>query len=223
MNVVITGASRGIGLHLTRQALERGDFVLAIARRPQGSEALKELAEKFGGQLSLLALNLKDAEAPERIAAAVEGWNAVDVVINNAGILLQGERLEDFMESFHVNSVLPYFVSQALAPMLKKSSQPRVIQLTSKMGSIADNSSGGHVSYRASKAALNMINKCLAQDNPWLTAVCVHPGWVKTDMGGTAAPVEPADSAAGIWRVALQARPEQSGTFVDYTGKPIPW
>lgn len=223
MNVVITGASRGIGLELTRQLLEHGDEVVALARRPSASANLAALKDKFGGRLLLVDVNLKDPDMQERVVAAVQSWPAVDLLINNAGILLQGERLEDFLESFHVNSVLPFYLTQALLPKLRASQRPRVVQLTSKMGSIADNASGGHCAYRASKTALNMLNMCLARDNSWLTTIVIHPGWVKTDMGGTAAPVEPADSAAGILRVAMELKPAQSGQFFDYQGKPLPW
>lgn len=97
------------------------------------------------------------------------------------------------------------------------------MNITSKMGSIADNASGGYYAYRASKTALNMINKSLSVDQPWLTSVVVHPGWVQTDMGGAQAPLPVTESAKGIWALALELRPEDSGRFLDYRGTEIPW
>lgn len=221
MKILITGASRGIGLELTRQALQRGDSVIAIARKPESSKGLTELKNKLGEKLQLLAIDMKADDAPKKIAAVV-GEN-LDGLINNAGIFLKGESVDDFMESFRVNSVAPFLLTKALLPALKNSKQPKVIQITSKMGSIDDNTSGGYYVYRASKTALNMINKSISHDNPWLTSIVVHPGWVKTDMGGEAAPVLPEDSAKGIWELALSMKQSQSGKFFEFTGKEIAW
>jgi NAD(P)-dependent dehydrogenase (short-subunit alcohol dehydrogenase family) len=221
MKIVITGTSRGIGLELTRQALQRGDTVIAVARKPEGSKGLTELKSKFSEQLQLLAVDMTDDEAPQKIAVAV--GKDLDVLINNAGVLLEGESANDFMESFRINSVAPFLLTKALLPALKNSKQPKVIQITSKMGSIDDNASGGHQAYRASKTALNMINKGIALDNPWLTTIVIHPGWVKTDMGGSSAPTLPADSARGIWEVALSLKPAQTGKFFEFTGREIAW
>jgi NAD(P)-dependent dehydrogenase (short-subunit alcohol dehydrogenase family) len=127
------------------------------------------------------------------------------------------------MASFAVNSVAPFEVTQALLPLLRKSSRPRVAHITSRMGSIADNGSGGYYAYRASKTALNMINMSLARDHAWLTTVVVHPGWVRTQMGGAEAPVEPQSSASGIWRLIEGLGRTDSGRFFDYTGNELPW
>lgn len=221
MKILITGTSRGIGLELTRQALQRGDSVVAIARTPESSKGLLELKKQFNGTLELVAMDVTSETAPQIIADVV--GKELDVLINNAGVLLNGENSSDFMESFRVNSVAPFLLTKALLPALKNSSQPKVIHITSKMGSIDDNTSGGYSAYRASKTALNMINKCISLDNPWLTSVVVHPGWVKTDMGGEAAPTLPDRSAKGIWEVALSLKPTQTGKFFEFTGKEIPW
>src|SRR5262249_2933625 len=122
-----------------------------------------------------------------------------------------------------VNSVVPFEMTQALLPYLKKSKQPKVIHITSLMGSIEDNSSGGYYAYRASKAALNMINKSLTRDHSWLTSVVMHPGWVQTDMGGPQAPTSTRDSAQGIWQVINGLGSEKSGHFYDFKGKELPW
>ncbi len=221
MKILITGTSRGIGFELTRLALQRGDSVMAVARTPESSKNLTELKSQFHQHLQLLDIDLTLDEAPQKIAAAA--GNELDVLINNAGVLLQGESAHDFMQSFRVNSVAPFLITKALLPALKKSSQPKVVQITSTMGSIDDNSSGGYYAYRASKAALNMINKSITIDNPWLTTAVMHPGWVKTDMGGASAPTPPETSAKGIWDVILKLKSAESGKFFDFRGKEIAW
>lgn len=223
MNVIVTGASRGIGLELVRDALEKGDHVLAVARKPAESKGLAELEKKYGTQLKTCAIDVAHPEAGDAIGKAIESWPAVDVLINNAGVFRKGEKLEDFSASFQTNTVAPFLVTKALFPKLRKSSSPRVVQITSLMGSIDDNASGGSYAYRASKTALNMLNKCLAVENEWLTTIVMHPGWVKTDMGGTSAPVEIPDSVAGIWRVTREVKREDSGQFFDFKGKTLPW
>ncbi|HWL62836.1 MAG TPA: SDR family oxidoreductase [Steroidobacteraceae bacterium] len=223
MHVVVTGTSRGIGLELVRLALEAGHQVVAVARRPQDSAGLAALQAAGGDRLKTLAADLLDPGAPALIAGAVRESAAVDVLVNNAGILRETARREDFMDSFAVNTVAPFAITQALLPSLRKSSQPRVIHVTSKMGSIADNTSGSYYAYRSSKAALNMISRSLARDHDWLTSVVVHPGWAQTDMGGPQATVPVAESARGIWRLASGAKRQDSGRFFDYLGKELPW
>jgi NAD(P)-dependent dehydrogenase (short-subunit alcohol dehydrogenase family) len=223
MRVIITGTSRGIGLELAQNALHAGHELLAVARQPARSAGLTRLASQFGERVRIVAADLREPAAAGTIAAAVPDREAVDVLVNNAGILRQRAGREDFMESFTVNAVAPFELTCALLPLLKKSAQPRVVHITSKMGSIADNGSGGYYAYRASKSALNMINMSLARDHAWLTTVVVHPGWVQTDMGGAEAPVTPAQSATGIWQLISGLKQESSGRFFDYQGQPIPW
>jgi NAD(P)-dependent dehydrogenase (short-subunit alcohol dehydrogenase family) len=223
MNIVITGTSRGIGLELTRQALLRGDRVLAAARDPKSSGELQKLQKEYPQLLFPVAIDVENPEAGAKIAEAAKTWPQVDVLINNAGILTQGTKREDFLKSFTVNSVAPFEVTTALLPMLRKSANARVVNITSLMGSVEDNGSGGYYSYRASKAALNMINKSLSCDNPWLTTVVIHPGWVLTDMGGAGAPVRVEDSARGIWAVTQNLKPDNTGEFFDFRGNKLPW
>ena len=223
MQVVITGTSRGIGLELARIALGAGHQVLAVARRPQESPGLASLMSAAGTRLQLLAADLLDPRSAGLIVASVRDIGVVDVLVNNAGILRDTARHEDFMESFAVNAVAPFEITHALLPCLRKSGDPRVVHVTSMMGSIADNTSGGYYAYRSSKAALNMISRSLARDHDWLTSVVVHPGWVQTDMGGQHATVTVADSARGIWRLATGVHRESSGRFFDYQGKELPW
>lgn len=223
MNVVITGVSRGIGLELTRESLGKGDQVVAVARKPNESKDLVALQSQFPKTLQVLAADVGIPEAAQKIAAAVEAWPHVDVLINNAGVFQKGAKREDFLISFQVNTLAPYFISTALLPKLRKSAAAKIANITSLMGSIDDNTSGGMAAYRASKCALNMINKCLAVENEWLTTIVVHPGWVKTDMGGAAAPVETLDSVAGIWKIIRGLQLQDTGQFLDFRGKFLPW
>lgn len=223
MKIVITGVSRGIGLELARAALQAGHEVLAVARHPEASQGLAALQKEHGDRLKVLALELTDAGAAGAITAAVAGWDAVDLLLNNAGIMRNTDTREDFVDTFAINTIAPFELTQALLPKLRKSAHPRVVHVSSRMGSIADNGYGGHYSYRASKAALNMINMSFARDHDWLTAVVVHPGWVKTSLGGPDAPTSVEESARGVWKVVTGLKPRQSGKFYDFQGNELPW
>ncbi len=224
MNIAITGASKGIGLELTRLALTDGHIVCAIARTANQSVELKKLAAVFNKKLLILDADVTDSTTAPRILNAIIEWGTLDMLVNNAGILEKEDSEKSLMRSFQVNSIAPFLLTTALLPKLKAGARPVVIQITSRMGSIADTSSSGHCGYRASKAALNMFNKSIAVENPWLTAIVVHPGWVQTDMGGAGAPVKPADSARGIWNVIEKAKKNSlSGKFFDYKGENLPW
>jgi NAD(P)-dependent dehydrogenase (short-subunit alcohol dehydrogenase family) len=225
MNVVITGGSRGIGLELATQALNRGDRVFVFARKPEESAELQVLKAKFGSQfqLEVATLDLSLPGIADTISTALAPWPVVDVLINNAGIYRNGETPEDFLSSFQVNSVAPLFVTRALFQKLKKSQKPIVAHITSLMGSIDDNQSGGAYAYRASKTALNMISKTLAQDERWLISTVIHPGWVQTRMGGKDAPTPVAESASGLWKVIQKLKSEDTGSFFDHEGDRLPW
>lgn len=221
LKIVITGTSRGIGLELTRQALSAGASVLAVARAT--SSGLAELKEKFDGQLDILNLDVAEEGAAEAIVSHVK-WEEVDILVNNAGVYPKSTSHADFASTFAVNAVAPFLITKAFLPKLMKSKAPKSVQITSLMGSIQDNTSGGSYAYRSSKSALNMLNKCLAVENAaWLTSIAMHPGWVKTDMGGEKAPLELADSAAGIWNVVSSATRSENGKFLNFAGKELPW
>lgn len=223
MNIVITGTSRGIGFELCKLALEKEHQVCAVVRTLSKAPALKELSGKYGTRLTIVEADVTSEFAPQKILDATKAWPAVDGLINNAGIYEKALDAKALALSFQVNSIAPLLLTQALLPSLRKSKKPVVVQITSKMGSIEDNTSGGSYAYRASKTALNMLNKSLAIDNPWLTALVVHPGWVQTEMGGSQAPTPPQESARGIWQVMEKSKPTESGTFLDFQGHAIPW
>jgi NAD(P)-dependent dehydrogenase (short-subunit alcohol dehydrogenase family) len=222
MNVLITGASRGIGLELTRFALQKGYNVLAQARDLSNSDDLVKLKGTFNN-LEIFFQDLECSDVHTNLLNAISNWSHLDILINNAGVYLDDESIEDFQKSYLVNTIKPLFISRALFEKLKKSSNPRSIQITSQMGSISDNTSGGSYSYRSSKAALNMLFKSLSIDEPWLISLLIHPGWVKTRMGGENAPLSPVISAAGIWKVIDSTDVNQNGAFVNYLGKKISW
>lgn len=222
MNVLITGASRGIGLELTRYALQKGYNVLAQARDLSNSDDLVKLKGTFNN-LEIFFQDLECSDVHTNLLNAISNWSHLDILINNAGVYLDDESIEDFQKSYLVNTIKPLFISRALFEKLKKSSNPRSIQITSQMGSISDNTSGGSYSYRSSKAALNMLFKSLSIDEPWLISLLIHPGWVKTRMGGENAPLSPVISAAGIWKVIDSTDVNQNGAFVNYLGKKISW
>lgn len=223
MKTVITGTSRGIGLELTKLALENGDQVMAYARNPQASRQLMQLEKEYPQLLSLAAVDVAAEDAPEKIISKLKSWSHVDTLINNAGVLTQGTSRQDFLNSFTTNSIAPFEIATALLPWLKRSESAKVVNVTSLMGSVADNGSGGYYAYRSSKCALNMINKSFSQDHKWLTTIVIHPGWVQTDMGGKGAPISTEDSARGIWAVTRNLKVSNSGEFCDFRGKQLPW
>ena len=226
--VLITGANRGIGLGLTRLFLSAGYQVLAAARNPDGARDLWELESEYKGRCRLLSLDVADPTSIKQLARELRGQR-LDILINNAGVYpdagLTFDRLttDDFMKAFTVNTLGPIQVTQALLPNLRTGTPRVVAVVSSRMGSIADNTSGGAYAYRISKAAVDMFVKTLSNDEPDLIAVALHPGWVKTEMGGSAAPVEVDDATAGLYHVLTSLKPGDTGRFIDFTGKDIPW
>lgn len=224
MNILITGTSRGIGLELLKLSLAQGHTVFAVGRNLESNSDLKSLKGIHSEKLQLISTDLGNPEAPAQILDHVQKkTSSLDLLINNAGIMRKGETEADFLESFKINSVVPFLVTKALVPLLKQSKHPKAVHVTSLMGSIADNSSGSYYAYRSSKTALNMINKSLAIDNPWLSTIVIHPGWVKTDMGGPQAPTEAKESAEGIWKVTQELKPSDTAGYFDFRGKKLPW
>lgn len=223
MNILITGISRGIGLGLARKVLDEGHQVLGIARNPDTSSELRQLQSEYPQKLQVLALDLRSDNAASQIQTALKNVTHIDILINNAGILDESTSKQSFLESFEVNTYVPFMTTEALLPWLKKSSHPLALHISSTMGSISDNSSGGYYAYRSSKSALNMINKSLSVDHHWLTTVVIHPGWVQTRMGGPAATTPVEESVLGIWKVVKGLKHTDTGLFFDYRGNMLPW
>lgn len=224
MHVVVTGANRGIGLELVRQLLARGDRVEAAVRDPDKATDLKTLDARIH-RVDVT----QDAHVGE-LAAAL-GDTAIDLVINCAGVYggtrqsLRDFDVADAMRTFDTNAIGALRVSRALLPHLRRGTAKKLVHVTSGMGSIADNGSGGFYAYRMSKAALNMMSKSLAVDlkPEGIASYVINPGWVQTDMGGASAPTPVAVSVRGILREVDAATLADSGEFLDYKGGRYPW
>ena len=224
----VTGASRGIGLAMTRHLLALGHTVIGACRNPDGARDLWELRSDFKSRFRYVWLDLNDLKSIEAVAAEFKDQR-VDVVVNNAGVLkgagqsLSELSFDDVARSFEINTIAPMRVAKAMLPSLLRSTNPRLVNMTSMMGSISDNKSGGYYGYRMSKTALNMFNKCFALEFPRITSLAVHPGWVKTEMGGAQAPTEPEESVEGIVKVILGSGLNDTGRFIDFRGNSIEW
>lgn len=221
---LVAGATRGIGLELARRLLARGERVTASARNEERRLAL---AAKLPGAATLF-FDTRD-EAAIRAAAAAAS-ERIDVVIANAGAYGPQRQTTldmDFagaLDLLNVNTLGPLRVAQAFLPQLERSANPRLVLVTSALGSMALAGSF-NIAYRASKAALNKIAQGLAEDlRPrGVTVIALHPGWVRTDMGGPNAPLSVEESAAGIVSVIDELTMLQTGKYLDYRGAEISW
>jgi len=227
----ISGANRGIGLELVRQLLARGDRVVAGCRHPGRALKLTELAAAHPGHLHIVPLDLgKERSITGFARETTMITDALDVLINGAGVLVSGERFGEltaktFADSFHTNVIGPLLLTQALAPALARGTRARVINISSEIGSIADTTAFHTPSYAVSKAALNMGTRLVAAEFKSLdvAVVSLHPGWVRTDMGGVSAPLSVGESVAGMLRVIDSIEPGDSGRFLDYRGETLAW
>jgi len=221
--VLITGAGRGIGLEFAQQYAAEGWRVIATMRDAAKAMDLKDAVP----QVELHVLDVTDQKALGALGRKLAG-DAIDVAIANAGVALARSMTPQaideaaWLQTFRVNTIAPLALAGALLEPVKRSSGKRMIAISSRMGSIAENS-GGSYAYRSSKAALNMVWHGLAVEHRDLIAVVLHPGWVRTDMGGSSAPVIPKNSVTGMRRVIERLTARDSGKFLDFEGKEIPW
>lgn len=224
--VMITGANRGIGLEFVQQYLAAGDRVVAACRNPAKAEQLHALAQD---RLQLIALDVTDSAGIRAAAAEVD--EPIDILINNAGVYgprnpQLGELDYDaWMEVLNANTLGPLRVAEAFLGHVARSQRKVIATITSKMGSIADNTSGGSYLYRSSKAALNAAHKSLALDtqHKGMISVVLHPGWVITDMGGPNALITTEQSVTSMRAKLAALSAQDNGGFFNYDGKPIPW
>ena len=223
--VLITGAARGLGLDFTRQYAAKGWKVLACARRADSLKGIK-------GDIHHHKLEVTDYKAVKALARKLSG-EAIDVLICNAGVGGgRDSKAQDFgtfdaaewRHMFEVNTLAPLMMAEAFAGHVARSTQKKMIAISSILGSIANNN-GGRYFYRASKTALNMEWSCLAKDleAKGVTCVVLHPGWVQTDMGGPTAPLTIEQSVPGMVKVIAGLKKSDSGGFRQYDGGKLSW
>lgn len=230
---LITGTSRGIGLALTKELLGLGHSVVAAARSPENSQALRELELIHGPAITLLKMDVNSDESI--IGAAYElgqQESSLDCVVNNAAVFPEegSESLTEidlsfFREAFETNVLGVARVSRAFLPLLEKGTDPRLVNISSGAGSILHKNDSNFYAYSVSKAALNMLTRAMASEfkRRGVCVVALTPGWVRTDMGGAQAPLSPEQSARSIAATISELGIEQTGSFFDRNGAPTDW
>jgi NAD(P)-dependent dehydrogenase (short-subunit alcohol dehydrogenase family) len=236
--VLITGAGRGLGLELAEQYAADGWRVLACARTPQ-SPALQALLRGCAGRASAHGLDVTDHAAVDALAKSVAG-TPIDVLLNCAGTMGAGSfatqgpgfgrfgssDYADWLEVFRLNVLAPMKMAEAFVEHVAASEQKKIVTLTSILGSMTKNSFGGLYAYRASKAAVNAIMRSMAIDlgkSHGIIAAPLHPGWVRTDMGGPRADIDAVTSATGMRGVIAALTPARAGRYWMYNGEELPW
>ncbi|MFW9778982.1 MAG: SDR family oxidoreductase [Candidatus Heimdallarchaeota archaeon] len=233
--VFITGANRGLGLEFVRQYLERGDEVIATCRKPIDAHDLNEMKASYPKTLIILKLEVTDEEEREEVYNYVkEQFGSIDIFINNAGIAAGGSRTsyvlgelgsEDLLTVFNVNSVAPVLLVELFLDIIKKGNKPRILNITSGLSSLTRKTTVFRYSYCASKTALNMFSKLMALQlkEEGIIVIPLHPGHVKTDLGGYRAPLSPRESIKGMISVIDALTMEDTGKFINYRYEELPW
>lgn len=227
-SILITGSNRGIGLALAQTYAADGWRVLATARFPSDAHELRALA-KQNPLVSLHTLDVGDGDAIKTLARALKAV-PIDVLMNNAGVYDHSPRFGDtdydaWMEVFQVNTMAALRMAEAFVDNVARSQRKIMAAISSGMGSIADNSSGGYYAYRTSKSALQMVMRSLAIDLAprGILSVALNPGWVRTDMGGPGGSLSPEECARRLLGIVEKLRPSDTGKFWHHTGKEFPW
>lgn len=225
--VFITGANRGIGLSLTQLYLDSGWQVHATTRNLANSEELVGLSDQHFS-LTLHELDVTNYKQVEQLA---KNLPAIDLLINNAGYYgpkgygFGNTDVEEWRKVFEINTIAPLKLVETFYPLLQQGQMKKIACISSKVGSMTENTSGGGYIYRSSKAALNSVVKSLSNDlsDQGFTVLALHPGWVRTEMGGPNATLSAPYSAEGLTQVIEAAKLEDSGRFLNYDGTEIPW
>lgn len=225
--ILLTGANRGIGLEFVRQYAREGARIFASCRHPAKADELNHITRERKN-VTVHALDVTSDASVSALAKALKD-EPIDILINNAGV---GGRHHDseamdyvwWENVLRVNVMGPFRMAQAFQANLLKSKTRKLITITSMMGSTTERG-GGSYAYRSSKAAVNNVMRGLSVD--WradsVIVVLLHPGWVKTDMGGPNATLDVGESVAGMRKVIAGLRPSDNGRFLDHSGKEIPW
>lgn len=224
---LIVGASRGLGLGLARELFGRGWNVIGTVRDAQGGEGLRQLAAASDGRVMVESMDVDKAQDLEALAGRL-GNRRLDLLFVNAGISGSHEPIakstaEDLLRVMQTNAIGPIRIAERLLPQVAEGG--KIAFMTSLMGSITDNGSGGFDLYRISKASLNMLTRSFvatAAHDRNITVLSLHPGWVRTDMGGPAAPLTVQESVQGLANV-LESRQSRKHQFLDYKGRELPW
>ncbi|ACA86665.1 SDR family oxidoreductase [Shewanella woodyi] len=228
-HLLITGANRGIGLTLVEQYLKDGWAVNACCRQPEKADELIQLQAKYES-LTLSKLDVTDYHAVKLLADSLADI-PIDLLINNAGyygpkgVSFGDTDVEEWRRVIEINTIAPLKIAEAFLPHLTQAQDAAYVAISSKMGSMSDNSSGGAYIYRSSKAALNSVVKSLSLDlkSYGVKVVALHPGWVRTEMGGPNGLIDTNESAAGLKQVISELSSTDNGGFFDYLGNKIPW
>ena len=228
--ILITGTNRGIGLELTKIFAENNWDVIACCRNPKKADKLTALSKQYKN-IMIHKLDVEDFNDIENLKETLKKTK-IDILLNNAGIY-GGQKgqffgkidYKSFKNTFKVNTLAPLKICETFIEQIKNSDKKTVAIITSMMGSISLNKDGKEFIYRVTKCAANMVVKCLANElqNDEVTVLAIHPGWVKTDMGGKDAPVTPEESAKGIYNILTKADKSTTGKFLDFQGDELPW
>ena len=232
-SILITGANRGLGLEFVKQFIKfdpKVDTIIAVCRNPDKAQELQQVSSSTDN-VKIIGLDVKDYSKYDQAYEQIEkivGDKGLDLLINNAGIALRGNldvvTPQDMLENFEVNAVAPLMFSRKLIPLVKSSKTKVIVNISSELGSIA-NCSGQMYPYKTSKAALNMVTKCMACDlkKDGIACVALHPGWVVTDMGGPRAHLKVDESISKMIEVIKKIDINSTGSFLSYNGETLPW
>lgn len=229
MNVLLTGANRGLGLEFVKALVARGDHVIATARKPDAAEELQAVAKAAEGRCEVVALDVSDEASTAALQTHLEG-RSIDLLIANAGVMSGyqnglGSLDYDAMRfCFEVNTIGVLRTLEAALPALRRGEGKQVVAISSKMGSIGENSSGGAYAYRVSKAAVNMAMRSVSHDlaPEGFRTLILHPGWVQTDMGGANALIDTPTSIGGMLKV-IDGDEANNGEFWEWKELVVPW
>jgi NAD(P)-dependent dehydrogenase (short-subunit alcohol dehydrogenase family) len=230
MNVLITGAARGLGFELTKQFAEAGHRVYATTRNPERAAKLQEVAAGSGGRVTVHRMDVGDGASVTECARDLAG-TPIDILINNAGVwggletqTFQNMDYENWAHEFNVMAMGPFRVCQAFLPNVMAGRERKIVAMTSQTAAAAYDHVIGY-SYASAKAGLNRLMTGLAREleDRGVTVTLVHPGWIRTEMAGPVADLDPPDAARDVLKLILSLTPADNGKWLKWTGDIHPW